>query len=772
MMAQENLLKSIRYRFLPRDSRRERNARRLYYLARDLLALGPLRRRVTRWIEATGLFTDGYTPEDFGYTILFTDNEALFPAYPFRERVTGPRNPVKVSLISTLRNEVGNLEQWMECIFQQTRLPDEIILVDGGSTDGTIELLEAQAQSSPVPIHLLFEHGINIAHGRNLAIEGAKYPVIAATDFGCRPEKTWLENILAPFERDERIQMVSGWYVVIDRRGKVLKRRAWPTLDQVDPASFIPSSRSIAFTRELWRQAGGYPEWLTLTGEDTYFALELRKFSSRRAFAPDAIVNWFAPEDLRGYWKKVRLWSVGDGESGVHASNYLAISRQILVGVFFLFVFIGLAALSLWINHAWLYLSVAALILFVGLLIIHRHGSLKRYIAETGLKVAMVRGFLAGRKRRPEIDLKRFREVRGVVFILAGVPIHDTGGGSRGAQLALELLRQNYLVVYLNKFKSYESVNLGLRIAHPNLLLYDLADFSWEAFHSKYAEILASKPAGALLEFPLADFLPLVKRLRQVGAGIAYDLLDDWDTQLGSTWYTEEVEKEVVSASDVLIATAPLLVERLERQSGRPVAFLPNAVNLRLFDCQRAYLRPDDLPGEDKMITYVGALWGEWFDWDLLLEVARHNRDAAVVVIGDYRGQCPSTEPNLHFLGLKPQASLPAYLANSSVAIIPWKVNKITRATSPLKLYEYLAMNVPVVVPDLPPLYDIPYVFLSESPAEFLKNIQAAMGATVDPELLQAYVRAHSWEHRVEQLVGLPGFLNQDRSGFQAQPKD
>ena len=143
-----------------------------------------------------------------------------------------------------------------------------------------------------------------------------------------------------------------------------------------------------------------------------------------------------------------------------------------------------------------------------------------------------------------------------------------------------------------------------------------------------------------------------------------------------------------------------------------------------------------------------------------------------MVVIGDYRGQCPSTEPNLHFLGLKPQASLPAYLANSSVAIIPWKVNKITRATSPLKLYEYLAMNVPVVVPDLPPLYDIPYVFLSKSTAEFLENIRAAMGATVDPELLQAYVRAHSWEHRVGQLVGLPGFLNQDRSGFQAQPKD
>ena len=751
-------LQSIRFRFLPKNSQREKIARRLYYLARDLLTLGPLHRGVSRAIERTDIFVDRYAPEDFGYATLFTDQDALFPAYPFRLPISGPRTAVQVTLISTLRNEADNVEQWMEHIFHQTRLPDEIILVDGGSSDGTLELLQACAERSPVSIHILCKPGINIARGRNLAIAQAQYPVIAATDFGCRPEATWLENILAPFERDTQIQMAAGWYVARDAHGNQVKRRAWPTLDQVDPATFIPSARSIAFTKALWRQAGGFPVWLTLTGEDTYFALELRKFSRRRAFVPDAVVVWFAPAGLRDYWKKVQLWSVGDGESGLHAANYFAVARQILWGVFLLVLAAGWLILSVIINSALFYLLTAFLFYCAVLLIWRQHGSLKSFIAETGLKIAMVSGYLRGMRRRDEIDLRRFAGVQGVMFILAGVPIHDTGGGSRGAQLALELLRQNYLVVYLNKFDSYESVNLGLHIAHPNLLLYPFDDFSWERFYPRFAEILASKPCGALLEFPLADFLPLVDHLHQIGAVVAYDLLDDWDTQLGSTWYTAEIEKQVISTADVLIATAPALVDRLRHQSAREVAYLPNAVNLRLFDPQRAYLRPADLPEADQIITYIGALWGEWFDWALLLEVARHNPESAVVVIGDYRGQCPATEPNLHFLGLKPQSALPAYLAHSTVAIIPWKVNQITRATSPLKLYEYLAMNLPVVVPDLPPLYGIPAVYLSPDPAEFLANIRIAMQTEVESDPLQRYIRKHSWEQRVKQLVDLLGF--------------
>ena len=156
-------------------------------------------------------------------------------------------------------------------------------------------------------------------------------------------------------------------------------------------------------------------------------------------------------------------------------------------------------------------------------------------------------------------------------------------------------------------------------------------------------------------------------------------------------------------------------------------------MNLRLFNERKNYPIPADLPRTELVITYIGALYGNWFDWDLLVDTARAYPQASVVVIGDYRGQCPDALPNLHFLGLKPQSSLPAYLAHSNVAIIPWKVNEITVATSPLKLYEYLAMHVPVVVPDLPPLQNIPAVYQSDNREAFLRNIRIAATAPSMP---------------------------------------
>jgi len=201
------------------------------------------------------------------------------------------------------------------------------------------------------------------------------------------------------------------------------------------------------------------------------------------------------------------------------------------------------------------------------------------------------------------------------------------------------------------------------------------------------------------------------------------------------------------------VATAPALYLRLQKMSGRPVDLLPNAVNLNLFDPYRAYPRPDDLPPAEWNAIFFGALWGEWFDWPLLIEVAKAYPSANVVVIGDYRGQCPVSLKNLIFPGLKPQKDLPSYLAHSSVAILPWKVNKITLATSPIKIYEYLAMKKPVVAPDLPLLKDIPFVLRSQDPEEFVRNVERARHVVVSGDELDRFLKQNSWQARVDRLL-------------------
>jgi glycosyltransferase involved in cell wall biosynthesis len=316
------------------------------------------------------------------------------------------------------------------------------------------------------------------------------------------------------------------------------------------------------------------------------------------------------------------------------------------------------------------------------------------------------------------------------------------------------LVDRQYLVIYLHKYPSYESVDLNLKICHPNLIARRFSGFSVDEFLAHLSPGLQKKKLGVLVELPNKVFLPALERMKRQGATIVYDLLDDWSTSLGASWYSPQAEMQITQLADCLIATTADLAQHLEAQSGKRVQVVPNAVNPRLFNPGRLYDRPPDLPATTKpLVLYSGALWGEWFDWTLLISLAKHFPQLSFVMIGDYRGQCPESLPNLFFLGLKPQAALPAYLSCAQVTMIPWKINQVSQATSPLKVYEYLAMHKPVVAPDLAPLAGLPYVFRSQNVDAFISNIETALHVGVNSQEVDEFISRNTWQARVNQII-------------------
>ena len=758
-----SFFKRLRYFLIPVKSRRE------YFLWQGVTAyrskglMGLLRflarlflismRRIEEVVfPPIGPFAIQYNTEDNSQVTVYADGD-LFAGYPHRQELSGPiQRRVRVSLIATLRNERDSATGWLESLARQTRLPDEVVLVDGGSIDGTLELLEDFAAGSPFPLVVISAPGVNVACGRNIAVAHARYDIIACTDLGCQLHPDWLQNIIIPFERDPQVQVVAGWYLV-KRSQRARMIMLGPQLDELDPQHFMPSSRSLALTKTAWENAGGNPEWLTITGEDTLFDLELKRCCSNWAFVPQAIVEWQGPQTVPDYWRKVYFWSMGDGESGVDVDRYWhsLLRVSLIAGLTLALIVAALAAVLLGWLAAWLGATLvvagAILILFLGFSA-NLH-SFQDLFIELGAEIARFSGFLLGVKHRPAIWVQRYRHVRGVYFILSGVPIDDTGGGARCTQLSLELLRQGYAVVFINKYPKYESLHLKLNLNHPNLITSALSDFNWERFLKQYALLLEGKPLAALVEFPLGDFLPLIERLRSQSAVVVYDLLDAWDTSLGGQWYSKEIEMKVIASSQVLLATETSLAERLEQISGRHVTLLPNAVNSRLFDPTQSYPRPADFPEAAWAILFIGAMWGEWFDWDLLARCAASYPEAALVAVGDYHGQLSTAPPNLYFLGLKPQRALPAYLAHADVAIIPWKVTPVTQATSPLKVYEYLAMRKPVVAPDLRPLHGLPGVFPTADQAAFIAKVGQARRIVLPEQEIARFITENNWQARV-----------------------
>ena len=113
---------------------------------------------------------------------------------------------------------------------------------------------------------------------------------------------------------------------------------------------------------------------------------------------------------------------------------------------------------------------------------------------------------------------------------------------------------------------------------------------------------------------------------------MVYDVIDDWsDPALGGEWFRPQVEKDLIEKSDVVIASAQDLVERV-RSMGRQAELVPNAVNADVFGVDLPP-RPEDLPEAEVIIGYHGSLYGDWFDWDALRNVAEAFPNVAVVLM-------------------------------------------------------------------------------------------------------------------------------------------
>jgi glycosyltransferase involved in cell wall biosynthesis len=216
-------------------------------------------------------------------------------------------------VISTVLNERANLPDWLASLVSQERLPDELVIVDAGSIDGTVELLRTWALDAPFPVMVLTIRGCTRSEGRNRAISNAAHDLIAVTDAGCRLDPAWLSK-LGECLKDPEVDVAAGWFrpwieTPFDRRAALL---AIPALDEIAPETFLPSSRSLAFRRSAWSRVGGYPEPLNYA-EDTRFDLDLRAAGACFRFVPEAIVYWRPAASLKGLLRMARNYGLGDG---------------------------------------------------------------------------------------------------------------------------------------------------------------------------------------------------------------------------------------------------------------------------------------------------------------------------------------------------------------------------------------------------------------------------------------------------------------------------
>ncbi len=230
---------------------------------------------------------------------------------------------MRSALIATVFNEASSIHSWLEALAMQTAAPDEFIIVDGGSSDDTVQQIEKYPWPADFPKPRVIAERCNIAAGRNLAVRNCTAPILIATDAGSIAEPAWLEKMAAPFAHDEQLAVVGGRSVYLLRNA--FQKRLAPYLGDAGPVTsetVMPSSRCIAFRRTAWKAVGGYPEWLTLTAEDALFNENLRAAGLRFHYEPEAVVAWEARPDLRSYLQMMYRYGYGSAEAGLGARQF------------------------------------------------------------------------------------------------------------------------------------------------------------------------------------------------------------------------------------------------------------------------------------------------------------------------------------------------------------------------------------------------------------------------------------------------------------------
>jgi glycosyltransferase involved in cell wall biosynthesis len=230
-----------------------------------------------------------------------------------------------VSLVIPVFNESQTITGLINTVQNQSLQPDEIILVDGGSTDNTLELANKLAGNDHR--FCILEAGRAMpGKGRNIGAAQAKSEWIAFTDAGIKLDKRWLESLVKKSQENLSVAIVYGNFS--PQVNSFFEKCA--AISYVQPLRpGVIRTKSIAsclLKKEVWEKTGGFPDWRAT--EDLVFMEKAEQLGYHIAYAPGAMVYWQLRPDLPSTYQKFVLYSQYNVWAGRQAFWHYGVARQ------------------------------------------------------------------------------------------------------------------------------------------------------------------------------------------------------------------------------------------------------------------------------------------------------------------------------------------------------------------------------------------------------------------------------------------------------------
>jgi uncharacterized SAM-binding protein YcdF (DUF218 family) len=262
--------------------------------------------------------------------------------------------------------------------------------------------------------------------------------------------------------------------------------------------------------------------------------------------------------------------------------------------------------------------------------------------------------------------------------------------------------------------------------------------------------------------------------------GIVLDIIDSIDSKLVIYYCIDnfaasspkaknirKTESKLLERSDLVFVTAKSLYDWCSEHS-KNVHTFPFGVNTEIYEKARGKKvdPPKDLaPIKHPIAGYVGGVH-KWIDFDLVKHAAQANPDISFVFVGPLQADVGGLKSltNVHFLGQKPYAELPGYVANFDVCLVPYLLTEYTKNVYPTKLNEYFSLGKAVVSTSIPEVEAYNerngnVICIGKTKEDFSSLVKAAVSKSHDQveckRRMDIALAEGSWKIKIEKMSAL-----------------
>nr|MCR5186720.1 glycosyltransferase [Clostridia bacterium] len=216
---------------------------------------------------------------------------------------------IEYSIVTTVYNDELFVESFLDNILRQSYLPSEIVICDGGSQDGTIDVIEHYKEKSVVPIILISGSRLNIAQGFNEAIKHSNYDLIGIVATGNVYEDDFFEKLICGMNEtnsDVEYSPIRGL------NQNSFSQKYNNTLVGGNDGIVVPmaSNHGSLIKKRVVEDVGYFYEGYHYAGEDSEFYIRVLQHGYTMNCKKDAILYWKTPCSLKEYFKQIKVYSI------------------------------------------------------------------------------------------------------------------------------------------------------------------------------------------------------------------------------------------------------------------------------------------------------------------------------------------------------------------------------------------------------------------------------------------------------------------------------